>query len=92
MTNSTKVDWVDIEKKPKPDYRGYYYVSWPVNPIGGCATSIVYFNGTAWYEYGKRCRKTQTNEWVAWAKIPMPKDYHLDWKKKFPYMFEDEEK
>lgn len=84
-----EVDWVSVDKEPTPPYRGFYYISFPVNPIEGCASAIQYFDGENWlFPEGKKMPKKANDEIVAWAKVDLPaNDFALDWKSKFPEMF-----
>ena len=76
----TEVKWQKWDEELKYRLReGFYYVAIPINPIEGCATRIVRFNGTKWYDrYNYPINRHARDEWVAIADVPYPRDYNLD--------------
>lgn len=90
MIKYCEVEWEEYNEDK--DYEeNLYYVAIPINPIEGCVSRLVRFNGRNWYDaYGYAITKEARKEWVGIADIPLPYDYDLDWKKKFPQFFRGE--
>ena len=87
MKRYCEVDWEEYNEDK--DYEeGFYFVAIPINPIEGCVTRIVRFNGKRWYDrYNYPINKHARDEWVAIADVTYPHDYSLNWKEKFPEFF-----
>lgn len=87
MSNYCDVEWNEYDENRYYE-EGFYYVAIPINPMEGCVSRQVRFNGRNWYDTrGYAITKDARKEWVAIAEIPYPYDYDLDWRKKFPHFF-----